>query len=109
MKTTDMNLHIKISSVDKARIKERMKAAGTKNMSAYMRKMALNGYIIVLDLSDVHELLRLLSINSNNINQCAKKANTTGLFFKEDIETIKQQQTQILGEMRKIASRLANV
>ena len=47
-----------ISDEDKEKLKERMKAAGMVNMSAYIRKMALNGYVIVLDLSDVHELLR---------------------------------------------------
>ncbi len=109
MKTTDAGLYIKISSADKARIKERMKAAGTTNMSAYMRKMALNGYIVVLDLSDVHELLRLLRINSNNLNQYAKKANTTGNVYKEDIEKLKSQQDKIWREMRVIANRLANI
>ena len=53
MKREDTTITIKISSADKRKIKERMKAAGVNNLSAYLRKMALNGYIINLDLSDV--------------------------------------------------------
>ena len=78
-------------------------------MSAYIRKMALNGYVIVLDLSDVHELLRLLRINSNNLNQYAKKANTTGSIYKEDIQKLQSQQKEIWNEMGNIVSRLANI
>ena len=98
-----------ISDEDKAKLRERMKAAGMVNMSAYIRKMALNGYVIVLDLSDVHELLRLLRINSNNLNQYAKKANATGNSYKEDIQKLQSQQKEIWNEMGNIVSRLANL
>lgn len=98
-----------ISDEDKAKLRERMKAAGMVNMSAYIRKMALNGYVIVLDMSDVHELLRLLRINSNNLNQYAKKANTTGSIYKEDIQKLQSQQKDIWNEMGNIVSRLANL
>ena len=59
-------------------IRERMREAGMTNTSAYIRKMALNGYVINVDLGDVKEVLRLLRINSNNLNQYAKRANETG-------------------------------
>lgn len=98
-----------ISDEDKAKLRERMKAAGMVNMSAYIRKMALNGYVIVLDMSDVHELLRLLRINSNNLNQYAKKANTTGSIYKEDIQKLQSQQKEIWNEMGNIVSRLAKL
>ena len=52
-------------------IRERMREAGMTNTSAYIRKMALNGYVINVDLGDVKEVLRLLRINSNNLNQYA--------------------------------------
>lgn len=58
-------------------------------MSAFIRKMALNGYIVVLDLSDVKEVLRLLRIKSNNLNQYAHKANVIGKVYQEDIEKLK--------------------
>ena len=109
MKHEDTTITIKISSADKRKIRERMKAAGVTNLSAYLRKMALNGYIIKLDLSDVKEVLRLLRINSNNLNQYAKKANGLGKVYYEDIKILQQQQEDIWNEMREIANRLANI
>ena len=62
-------------------IERRMKEAGIRNMSAYIRKMAIDGYVIRLDLSDLKEVSRLMGINSNNLNQYAKKANETGSIY----------------------------
>ena len=109
MKREDTTITIKISSADKKRIRERMEAAGVTNLSAYLRKMALNGYIINLDLSDVKEVLRLLRINANNLNQYAKKANGLGKVYLQDIKLLQQQQEDIWKEMREIVARLSNI
>ena len=50
MKQTDTQIQIKISSSDKEKILTRMKGAGVTNLSAYIRKMAIDGYIIMLDI-----------------------------------------------------------
>ena len=55
-------------------VRRKMEEAGIRNMAAYIRKMAIDGYVIRLDLSDVKEVARLLRINSNNLNQYAKRA-----------------------------------
>ena len=62
-------IRVWIKPGDKEKIKKRMAEAGIRNMSAYIRKMAIDGYVIKLDLSDVKEVSRLLRINANNINQ----------------------------------------
>ena len=69
---------IKLTVEEKEGIAKRMQSVGMRNMSAYIRKMALNGYVINLDMSDFKEILRLLKINSNNLNQYTKRANETG-------------------------------
>ena len=71
-------------------IKERKEAAGFRGLSAYLRKMAMDGYIVVIDLSDVKEAIRLLRINANNLNQYAKRANETGSIYLEDIKDCEQ-------------------
>ncbi len=109
MKTKDTTITFKISSADKGKIRERMEAAGVRNMSAYLIKMALNGYIVKLDLSDVKEVLRLLRINSNNLNQYAKKANSFGTVYQEEMKILQQQQEDIWNEMREIAARLSDI
>ena len=56
----------------------RMKEAGVQNMSAYIRKMALNGYVIIPKWPDLDQVISLHSRISNNLNQYARKANETG-------------------------------
>ncbi len=84
----DEILILRVSLTDKARIREKMGELGILNMSAYIRKMALDGYCVNLDLRDVKELVRLLRICSNNLNQYAKKANETGSIYEEDIHDL---------------------
>lgn len=83
-------------------IEKKMKQTGIINMSAYIRKMAIDGYIIRLDTSDLREISRLLSINSNNLNQIAKRANETGSIYIKDINELKDQQEEIHAALRKV-------
>ena len=64
-------------------IRERMAEAGIQNMSAYMRKMALNGFVLHVDLSDIRELVALQRRCANNLNQVAVHANTYGIYPSE--------------------------
>ena len=109
MRPEDTSILINISSADKAKIKERMKNAGTKNMSAYIRKQAIDGYIVVLDLSDVREVLRLLGELCSNVRLYLKKADMLGTASQEDLEKILEKQSELLNEMRKITNRLAEI
>jgi len=96
MASDKKRIFVKLSPEERAKLYERMEEAGVRNLSAYVRKMALNGYIINLDLSDVKEVLRLLRISSNNLNQYAKKANETGNIYLEDIKELQAKQKEIL-------------
>ena len=78
-------IEFRLSEAEFTQIQNKMQEMGTQNMSAYLRKMALDGYCIQLDLTDVKELVRLLRICSNNLNQYAKVANTYGTVFQEDM------------------------
>lgn len=102
-------IYIHITLGEKELIIQRMQQAGMRNLSAYVRKMALNGYIIQLDMSDVKEILRLLKINSNNLNQYAKKANETGSIYYEDIMELKRSQGEILQKMGCVLDRLSGI
>ena len=84
-----VQLHLLVSEQEAALIKERMAQLGVGNLSAYLRKMAIDGYIVNLDLSDVRELTKLLRACSNNLNQYARRANETGSIYAADIEDIR--------------------
>ena len=92
---------------DRDIVRKKMKEAGINNMAAYIRKMAIDGYVVRLDLSDVKEVTRLLRINSNNINQYAKRANETGSIYLEDIKDIQRSQEELWKLMKGILLRLS--
>lgn len=90
-------------------IRRKMKEAGIERLGVYLRKMAIEGYILKLDLSDLKEAVRLLRINSNNLNQYVKKANETGKVYAEDIQDIKQSQDKLWHLMKDILARLSTI
>ena len=73
------------------RLQEKMEEAGVRNCSAYVRKMALDGSVVRLYMSDIRKLVKLLRISSNNLNQVAKMANTTGSIYGSDMQ-VKQDE-----------------
>ena len=79
------------------------------NMSAFIRKMAMDGYVIKLDLSEMNEFVRLLRINSNNLNQYAKKANETGNIYLADIKELQKQQDELWNAMKEFLKPLSNL
>ena len=102
-------INFRVTESEYARISERMQEAGVNHPSAYLRKMAMDGYILKLDLGDLQEILRLARINSNNINQIAKHANETGAVYKSDVEELTAGQKEIQKLLRGIFSELAKI
>lgn len=83
--------------------------AGIENMSAYIRKMVIDGYVVKLDMPELRELtLRMKSI-SNSENQIAKLINSTGNIYETDIEEIRKNQEEIYEVIRKILTSLSKI
>ena len=80
----DQDVHFLASKEEVERIHQKMDELGIRSMGAYLRKMALDGYCINLDLQDVKAMVSLLRICSNNLNQYAKRANETGSIYEAD-------------------------
>ena len=91
------------------RIEQKMQEVGIRNRSAYLRKMALYGYCVNLDFSDIRELVSRLRRCSNNLNQYAKKANETGSIYAEDIADLQKQHAELWEAMKEILARLATI
>ena len=102
-------IYIRVTPEEKEKIKQRMSDMEIENMSAYMLKMALNGYCIKLDLKDVKELVYLLRMCSNNLNQYAKKANETGNIYQRDIIDLKVRLERLWDSSREIVGRLSEI
>ena len=109
MASDKIRIFVKLTKEEKELIRKRMKDAGIQNMSAYILKMAMNGLIIQLDMSDMKEVLRLMKINSNNLNQYAKKANETGSIYKEDIKELMGMHKELLQMLGEMLERLGSI
>ncbi len=90
-------------------VKGRMAELGITNLSAYLRKMAVDGYIIHLDMSDIQEMIRLLRICSNNLNQYARRANEAGSIYAADVEDLHTRLDGLWDGMDKLLRKFANI
>jgi len=100
---------IMVNEREKELIEEKMRQLGTKNMGAYIRKMAIDGYVVRLDLSDISELVSLLRRSSNNLNQYAKRAHETGRIYEADIEDIQSSLKSVWEKADQIMTRLSTI
>ena len=101
-------LFVWLSEEEHADIMERMEEAGTQNLSAFIRKMALNGYVLNVDLSPVRELVSLQRSCANNLNQVAIHANTYGVYPSE-MTALQKDYAELWGRVSDILEQLAAV
>lgn len=91
MREKDQMLHFRVSKAELDIIRQKMQEVGVRNMGAYLRKMAMDGYCIRLDLGDLKKVVSLMRYASNNLNQYARKANETGSVYLEDIQDLQKR------------------
>ena len=107
MPERNVQFHFFATEEEAAAIRQKKAEAGIRNESAYLRKMAIDGYMIRMDLSDVKEVVRLLRINSNNLNQYAKKANESGKVYDNDINDLQTKLDGIWDETKNLMAKLS--
>lgn len=103
----DIQLKFRVTPQEREMIETKMAQFGTTNMAVYLRKMAIDGYVVKLDLPELRELVSLLRYSSNNLNQLTRRANETGRIYETDLEDIQQSQERIWTAAEKIVSSLA--
>lgn len=103
------NLHFAASDDELKDVDQKMKSLGMKNRSEYLRLMALQGYIVRLDFSQIHDLIRLLGNMTNNLNQIAKRLNAHGQIYETEIDEIQENQRTLQKQMDQLLRRLENI
>ena len=98
-----------VTDEEKQQIENRMELVASSNMSAYLRKMALDGYVINLNVPELDETISLLRYSSNNINQIAKRVNATGVIFKNEIDEIQKSQFELWCKLDKIIAKFSKI
>ena len=71
--------------------------------------MILDGYIVKLDILELKEIIRLLSITSNNVNQMARRLNADGSIYQKDIREVEAQLEQNYKMLRKLITKLSKI
>lgn len=84
-------IRMRVTPEERQRIQKKMQELGIQNMSAYLRKMALDGICVQMDLSDIREMTWQIGRIGNNLNQIAKHANETGVIYPSEIREIRKQ------------------
>lgn len=90
-------------------IAERMKLTGIQNREAYLRKMAIDGYILNLDLSDIQKMIYLLGNAANNLNQIAKRVNVSQNIYKDDINDLRENYNKLWETSKTVLDRFLKI
>ena len=91
----NVQIIIRVTEEERALIEEKMRQIPTLNLSAYARKMLIDGYIITLDLQEVKGHTAQLQKIGVNVNQIAKRINETGRIYADDMDEIKRAMEEV--------------
>ncbi|MFR7972251.1 MAG: plasmid mobilization protein [Lacrimispora saccharolytica] len=105
----EVQLNFRVSPEELALIEQKMAQLGTTNREAYLRKMALDGYVVRLELPELKELVSLMRYSSNNLNQLARRVNETGRIYDADLEDISRRQEALWDGVHQVLTQLAKL
>ncbi len=105
----EVQLAFRVTEAERKLIEDKMRLFGTVNMSAYLRKMAIDGYIVKLDFPQINEMMALLRRTNASLNQIVKRLNSTGRVYAEDISEIRQRQDEIYDMVKKMLNKIVTM
>ena len=94
-RTRPIRIEFCVTEQEKELIESKMAQLGTRNMGAYLRKMAIDGYIIKVDYTEQKKLAAAVSRAAANINHICRRINQTGHFYEDDIVELKAKHREI--------------
>ena len=104
-----IQVKFRVTPEERALIDKRMEQAGINNMAAYLRKMAIDGYVVKLDLPELRDMISLLRRTSNNFNQIARRVNSTDRIYADDIQEMKTMIEQTWEATNQVLEKLAAI
>ena len=104
-----VQVKFRVTPEERKMIDRRMEQAGISNMAAYLRKMAIDGYVVKLELPELRDIISLLRRTSNNFNQIARRVNSTDRIYADDIVEMKNLLEQIWETDNRILEKLAAI
>ena len=104
-----VQLNFRVTEREKQLIEERMQEIGTTNREAYLRKIAIDGMLVKLEVPELKEIVSLMRRTSNNINQIARRLNEIGRIYEVDITDVQNQQEQLWDMLNSLITKLSGI
>ena len=108
-RTRSILLKFFVSQKELELIQAKMAQYGTENLSAYLRKIAIDGYVVNLELPELNEMVSLLRRSSSNLNQLTRRVHEMGRLYDADLEDLRQKQHMLWDAAQKILKSLAKI
>lgn len=105
----NIRISVRLTEEEHRLLKEKMAQIGVTNQEAFLRKMALDGLVIKLELPELKQMISLLRYTSNNINQIAKRLNESGRAYDTDLAEILEKQKQLWQLANDILMKLSRI
>ena len=104
-----IQLNFRVTEQERRLIEERMQELGTTNREAYLRKIAIDGMIVKLEVQELKEIVSLMRRTSNNVNQIARRLNETGRIYEADITDVHNWQEQLWDMLNSLITKLSGI
>ena len=104
-----IQLNFRVTEQERRLIEERMQEFGTTNREAYLRKIAIDGMIVKLEVQELKEIVSLMRRTSNNINQIARRLNETGRIYEVDVTDVHNQQEQLWDMLNNLITKISGI
>lgn len=104
-----VQLNFRVTEREKQLIEERMQEIGTTNREAYLRKIAIDGMLVKLEVQELKEIVSLMRRTSNNVNQIARRLNENGRIYEVDITDVQNQQEQLWDMLNSLITKISGI
>ena len=104
-----IQLNFRVTEQERRLIEERMQELGTTNREAYLRKIAIDGMIVKLEVQELKEIVSLMRRTSNNVNQIARRLNETGRIYEADITDVHNRQEQLWDMLNSLITKISRI
>ena len=104
-----VQLNFRVTEREKELIEDRMQEMGTTNREAYLRKIAIDGMVVKLEVPELKEIVSLMRRTSNNVNQIARRLNETGRIYEVDITDVQNQQEQLWDMLNSLITKISGI
>lgn len=104
-----IQLNFRVTEQERRLIEDRMQELGTTNREAYLRKIAIDGMIVKLEVQELKEIVSLMRRTSNNVNQIARRLNETGRIYEADITDVHNRQEQLWDMLNSLITKFSGI